>query len=388
MKIRTYIIFGVLLSATSLFAQQPELRDIRYSSYDDYTRIVFEFSGKVQPLINDFSSNKKTVELIFSAVKLSDSIKNITINDGIVGQVIADTKNEGIKFIIEIAISSSNLRNSYYENPDRVVIDIYKSDERQLSGAEKLLNEAIEFFDRKEYDEAVAKIRQSLRLRPGFTDAYYYAGMIRQERKQYDMAKFNFSKALAEEGKWGESHLHLAEILLAEGDTVSAIDELARFIAVGRAEQKVIQAEKLLTTLSGLPSIESPVEKQNPKNIDDEEIPAEGKMVFYFIGALLVIISALSWYLFRNRAESAYFSENIPVIKNKKSEPSPATKNEDIELPVDREIESGGDRWLKTDKDTIAEVDRLMDKFGELEEGEKKIDSKIANVMKNINKKE
>jgi len=175
---------------------------------------------------------------------------------------------------------------------------------------------------------------------------------------------------------------------LVEGDTVSAIDELARYIAVGRVEQKVIQAEKLLTTLSGLPSIESPVEKQIPKNIDNEEIPAEGKIVFYIIGVLLVIISALSWYLFRNRAESAYFSENNPVIKNRKLEPSPLTKNEDIELPVDREIESGGDRWLKTDKDTIAEVDRLMDKFGELEEGEKKIDSKIANVMKNINKKE
>ena len=388
MKIRIYIIIGVLLTATSLFAQQPELRDIRYSSYDEYTRIVFEFSGKVQPLINDFSSNKKTVEIIFSAVKLSASIKNISINDGIVDQVIADTKSEGIKFIIAIAISSSILRKSYYESPDRVVIDIYKSDERQLSGAEKLLDEAKEFFDRKEYDEAVAKIRQSLRLRPGFTDAYYYAGIIRKERRQYDMAKFNFNKALADEGKWGESHLHLAEILLLEADTISAIDELARYIAVGKIEQKVIQAEKLLTTLSGLPSIESPVEKKIPKNIDNEEIQAEGKMVYYIIGILLVIISALSWYVFRNRAESAYFSENISTIENKKSNPSSEINIKDMELPVDREVESGGDRWLKTDKDTIVEVDRLMDKFGELEEGEKKIDNKIANVMKNINKKE
>lgn len=384
MKIRRYIIFGVLLSATSLFAQQPELRDIRYSSYEEYTRIVFEFSGEVQPLINDFSSDKKTVELIFSAIKMSASVKNISINDGIVGRVIADPKEEGVKFIIEIAIASSILRKSYYDEPDRVVIDIYKSDERQLSGAEKLLSEAKEYFDRKEYDEAVAKIRQSLRLRPGYTDAYYYAGIIRKERKQYDMAKFNFSRALAEEGKWGESHLHLSEILLLEADTTAAIDELARYIAVGRVEQKVIQAEKLLTTLTGLPSIESPVELPTTTNIDDEEIPAEGKLVYYIIGVLVVIISALSWYVFKNRSDS----EASYSIENKKSEPSPAIKTKDIDLPVDKEVESGGDRWLKTDKDTIAEVDRLMDKFGELEEGEKKLDSKISNVMKNINNKE
>jgi len=317
-------------------------------------------------------------------------VKNISINDGIVSQVIAEAENEGVKVIIEIAAASSTLRNDYLEGPDRVVIDIYKSNERQLSNAEKLLREAVEFFERKEYDEAVAKIRQALRLRPGYTDAYYYAGIIRKERKQFDMAKFNFSKALADEEKWGESHLHLAEILLLEADTISAIDELSRYIAVGRAEEKVIRAEELLTTLTGLPSIESPVERSTPSTVGDEEVPEGGKRLYYIIGGLLVIIAALSLYVFKSRADSAaaFDSENNPKIENNIPRSSSETGTNDAEEPADQEMDNSGDRWLKTDNDTISEVDRLMDKFEELEEGEKKIDSKIANVMKNINKKE
>jgi len=386
---RSYIVYWLLLSATSAFAQQPDLRDIRYGTYDDHTRIVFEFSGKVQPLINDFSSDQKKVELIFSAVNLSASVKNISINDGIVKQVEAVASNDGVIVTIEIAATSSTLRNEYLEGPDRVVIDVYRSDERKLSGAEKLLDEAVNFFERKEYDEAVAKIRLSLRLRPGYTDAYYYAGIIRKERKQFDMAKFNFSKALADEEKWGESHLHLAEILLMEGDTVFAIDEIARYIAVGREEKKVIRAEELLATLTGLPSIESPVDRPLPNNIVDEEIPEDGSRVYYIIGVLLFIIAALSLYVFKNRGDSIAFFENknTPKNENKKSKSNSDIALKDYEAPVDREINNGGDRWLKTDKDTISEVDRLMDKFEELEEGGKKIDSKISNVMKNINKK-
>ncbi len=74
MKI-TIIVFIALFGVTFVHAQQPDLRDMRYGTYDDYTRIVFEFSGKVRPLINDLIAEQNRVELIFSAVNFTSSVK-------------------------------------------------------------------------------------------------------------------------------------------------------------------------------------------------------------------------------------------------------------------------------------------------------------------------
>ena len=287
MKI-TIIVFIALSGVNIAHAQQPDLRDIRYGTNDEYTRIVFEFSGKVQPLINDLITAQNRVELIFSAVNLTSSVKSLSINDGVVKGITATEAEDGIKVSIEIMASRSTMRNHYFELPDRVVLDIYKADERELTAAEKFLLEGIAFFNRKEYDEAIAKLRKALRIRPGYSDAYFYAGMIRKERNQLDMAKFNFEKALADEEKWSESHLHLADILLMEKDTASAIRELSRYVAVGKSEEKVIQAEALLSTLTGLPSIELPAEK--PSGMGDEAFTQNRIYLYSIIGILLLTI--------------------------------------------------------------------------------------------------
>jgi len=261
---RTLFLMLLFLTAGSLMAQQPELRNIRYGTHDEYTRIVFEFSDQVQPVINDLTSEKK-VELIFSAVDIASNVGDLIIDDGVVKRVEIKKIADGIIVSINIRASKSTLRKHYFEQPDRVVVDIYKSDERQLTNAERFLQEGIDYYSRKEYDDALLKFREALRIRPGYTDAYYYAGVIRKERNQYDMSKFNFGKALTDEEKWGESHLYLADIFLAEGDTSAAIIELSRYVAVGKSEEKVIQAEARLSSISGFPSIESPAEKPSVK---------------------------------------------------------------------------------------------------------------------------
>ena len=322
---KTIIVFIGLLSVPSAHAQQPDLRDIRYGSYDDYTRIVFEFSGKVQPLINDMTAEQNRVEVIFSAVNLASSVKSLSINDGVVKEVSTIEVDDGIKVSIEIMASRSTLRNHYFELPDRVVLDIYKADEKELSSAEKLLREGIEFFNRKEYDEAVAKLRQALRIRPGYSDAYFYAGMIRKERNQLDMAKFNFRKALTDEEKWSESHLHLADILLVEKDTASAIRELSRYVAVGRSEEKVIQAEALLSTLTGFPSIESPAEK--PSETGDVAITQNRIYLYSVIGILLLIIVGLSIFVYRDKSKNnsaSRFDNRETRLQNENRQRKPA----------------------------------------------------------------
>ena len=405
MKI-TGIIFIALLSISSAHAQQPDLREIRYATYDDYTRIVFEFSGKVKPLIKDLTAEQNRVELIFSAVNMTSKVKSLSINDGLVKELSAVVMFDGIKVSIEIMAARSTLRNHYFEQPDRVVLDIYKADESQLSSAEKFLQEGIEFFNRKEYDEAIAKLRQALRIRPGYSDAYFYAGIIRKERNQLDMAKFNFEKALTDEEKWSESHLHLADILLTERDTASAIRELSRYVAVGKSEAKVIQAEALLSTLTGFPSIESPAEK--PSEMDDEVFTKNRIYLYSIIGILLLVIVGLSVFVYRDKSghNSALRSDNPgdhktdgkPIEESSSeheekiesaAEPIDSENNIDKETTEQPEKRSGNnERWLKTDKETIAEVDRLMDKFEELEEDGKKIDTEISDVMKEMNGKD
>lgn len=391
---RNFILISVFLTAGSLLAQQPELRNIRYGTHDEYTRIVFEFSGRVQPVINDLTT-EKTVELIFSAVDIASDVGDLTIDDGVVKKVGIKKIADGIIVSINIMASTSTLRKHYFEQPDRVVVDIYKSDERKLSNAERFLQEGIDYFGRKEYDDALLKFREALRIRPGYTDAYYYAGMIRKDRNQYDMAKFNFGKALSDEERWGDSHLYLADILLAERDTSAAIIELSRYIAVGKSEEKVIQAEARLSAISGFPSIESPAEK--PSEVEDTGFGRNRKLLYTLIGALLLVIGALSIYVIRNKQiHSANYDDQDDDAGTTRSSyelPEEAETTDSVETPKNeiREIiekeNSNNERWLRTDKQAIAEVDRLMDKFGELEQNEKEIDAKISETTNQINGK-
>ena len=391
---RNFILISMFLTAGSLLAQQPELRNIRYGTHDEYTRIVFEFSGRVQPVINDLTT-EKTVELIFSAVDIAPDVGDLTIDDGVVKKVGIKKIADGIIVSINIMASTSTLRKHYFEQPDRVVVDIYKSDERKLSKAERFLQEGIDYFGRKEYDEALLKFREALRIRPGYTDAYYYAGMIRKDRNQYDMAKFNFGKALSDEERWGDSHLYLADILLAERDTSAAIIELSRYIAVGKSEEKVIQAEARLSAISGFPSIESPAEK--PSEVEDTGFGRNRKLLYTLIGALLLIIGALSIYVIRNKrihsANDDDQDDDAGTTGSSYELPEEAETTDSVETPkneIQEIIEkenSNNERWLRTDKQAIAEVDRLMDKFGELEQNEKEIDAKISETTNQINGK-
>ena len=391
---RNFILISVFLTAGSLLAQQPELRNIRYGTHDEYTRIVFEFSGRVQPVINDLTT-EKTVELIFSAVDIASDVGDLTIDDGVVKKVGIKKIADGIIVSINIMASTSTLRKHYFEQPDRVVVDIYKSDERKLSKAERFLQEGIDYFGRKEYDDALLKFREALRIRPGYTDAYYYAGMIRKDRNQYDMAKFNFGKALSDEERWGDSHLYLADILLAERDTSAAIIELSRYIAVGKSEEKVIQAEARLSAISGFPSIESPAEK--PSEVEDTGFGRNRKLLYTLIGALLLIIGALSIYVIRNKqihsANDDDQDDDAGTTGSSYELPEEAETTDSVETPkneIQEIIEkenSNNERWLRTDKQAIAEVDRLMDKFGELEQNEKEIDAKISETTNQINGK-
>ena len=391
---RNFILISVFLTAGSLLAQQPELRNIRYGTHDEYTRIVFEFSGRVQPVINELTT-EKTVELIFSAVDIASDVGDLTIDDGVVKKVEIKKIADGIIVSINIMASTSTLRKHYFEQPDRVVVDIYKSDERKLSNAERLLQEGIDYFGRKEYDDALLKFREALRIRPGYTDAYYYAGMIRKDRNQYDMAKFNFGKALSDEERWGDSHLYLADILLAERDTSAAIIELSRYIAVGKSEEKVIQAEARLSAISGFPSIESPAEK--PSEVEDTGFGRNRKLLYTLIGALLLVIGALSIYVIRNKQNRSVNDDgqdddaettgsSYELSEEAETTGSVETPKNEIQEIIEKE-NSNNERWLRTDKQAIAEVDRLMDKFGELEQNEKEIDAKITETTNQINGK-
>lgn len=391
---RNFILISMFLTAGSLLAQQPELRNIRYGTHDEYTRIVFEFSGRVQPVIKDITT-EKTVELIFSAVDIASDVGDLTIDDGVVKKVEIKKIADGIIVSINIMASTSTLRKHYFEQPDRVVVDIYKSDERKLSNAERFLQEGIDYFGRKEYDDALLKFREALRIRPGYTDAYYYAGMIRKDRNQYDMAKFNFGKALSDEERWGDSHLYLADILLAERDTSAAIIELSRYVAVGKSEEKVIQAEARLSAISGFPSIESPAEK--PSEVEDTGFGRNRKLLYTLIGALLLVIGALSIYVIRNKQihsvndddqddDAGTTMSSYELSEEAETTDSVETPQNEIQEIIEKE-NSNNERWLRTDKQAIAEVDRLMDKFGELEQSEKEIDDKISETTNQINGK-
>ena len=116
------------------------------------------------------------------------------------------------------------------------------------------------------------------------------------------------------------------------------------------------------------------------------------------IGALILIIGGLSIFVIRDKQKNI---DNSDQQENESGETEsskePADEDEIIEsveapnneIPAEAEqVSSNNERWLRTDKQAIIEVDRLMDKFGELEKDEREIDDKISQTTNRINGKE
>lgn len=110
---------------------RPYLLEVRSYSHPDKTRVVIDLSEKTE-----FRADKLTnpdrifIDIIGSIAKLEDTSKQIKIDDGVVKTVRAAQFNEEITRVVFDLYQEARHDLFSLIEPDRVVIDIFKSDEK------------------------------------------------------------------------------------------------------------------------------------------------------------------------------------------------------------------------------------------------------------------
>jgi len=109
---------------------RPYLLEIRSYSHPDKTRVVIDLSEKIEfradKLINP---DRIFIDIMGSIVKLEEAFKQIEINDGVIKTVRTAQFNEEVARVVFDLYQEAKYELFSLIEPDRVVIDIFKSGE-------------------------------------------------------------------------------------------------------------------------------------------------------------------------------------------------------------------------------------------------------------------
>jgi tetratricopeptide (TPR) repeat protein len=112
----------------------------------------------------------------------------------------------------------------------------------------ELFKLAQESFRMHHLDTALRQLKEVIALQPGFTGAYYYAGLIRYQMGQYKLAKINFARGRDYPDPAFTSLLYLGKMYGGEKNYSAAIRELSRYCTVSPSETGKKEAKQLLIT--------------------------------------------------------------------------------------------------------------------------------------------
>jgi len=109
---------------------RPYLLKVRSYSHPDKTRVVIDLSEKTEFKANRLTNPDKIfINIMGSIAKLEDAFKQIEINDGVIKTVRTGQFNEEVSRVVLDLYRESRYELFSLINPDRVVIDIFKSGE-------------------------------------------------------------------------------------------------------------------------------------------------------------------------------------------------------------------------------------------------------------------
>ena len=141
---------------------------------------------------------------------------------------------------------------------------------------------AINSGNSKMFDKAISHLRNALKLQPGHSGAYYYAGLIRRRLGQRDMAKVNFEKATGYPELGYNAHFYLGKIYGEEKQYKKAIKHLEQYLpltdyAPGKREAEALikkyRAAYKLANQDTIPVVDMKKLSQNEMNREMSSIP-------------------------------------------------------------------------------------------------------------------
>jgi N-acetylmuramoyl-L-alanine amidase len=124
-------------------AQKPQLRlarldSVRYWSYPNYTRVVFDLSRSVTTTQKK-QSNPERLWINFHNTQLESDLdqKVMTIQDGILTQVKTIQQTPALVRVMLDLGQATDYRLIHFSNPDRVVVDVFGKEEQPISPVRK-----------------------------------------------------------------------------------------------------------------------------------------------------------------------------------------------------------------------------------------------------------
>lgn len=98
------------------------------------------------------------------------------------------------------------------------------------ASVQEIFNRSVDFYNKKQYDSSLAQLRKVLAVRPDYSGAYYYAGLIRRRFGQNDLAKINFLKAADYPDLGHNAYFYLGKIYGESKNYPEAIKNLSLYI--------------------------------------------------------------------------------------------------------------------------------------------------------------
>ena len=106
--------------------------------------------------------------------------------------------------------------------------------------------EGVRLYEAGKSSAALNAFREAIAANPRSPLAYYYAARIRLENEQYEYARINLAKALADSADFPDAYALMAVTLLKQDDTEGAQAAWRRFVAavgaVGGEDQSAVSS--------------------------------------------------------------------------------------------------------------------------------------------------
>lgn len=109
-----------------------------------------------------------------------------------------------------------------------------------------LFGQAVDLYNKEDFEGATKLLRQVLATQPGSPGAYYYAGLIRNRKGESKKAKINFLKGIAYPELGFNAHFYLGKIYGDEKNFAEAIRHLFLYIGKTDYEPGKEEAKKLI----------------------------------------------------------------------------------------------------------------------------------------------
>ncbi|MEA3507181.1 MAG: N-acetylmuramoyl-L-alanine amidase, partial [Elusimicrobiota bacterium] len=97
------------------------IADSRYYSYNDYTRFVIELTQKLD---SSATGEGGVVKIVIDKARLSVPLKELNVNDGVIGDVKINEGEASTEFIVNLGPDAGDYEIKKLPSPPRIVLDI------------------------------------------------------------------------------------------------------------------------------------------------------------------------------------------------------------------------------------------------------------------------